>query len=284
VLLARAEEAARRADVAVLVIGTTGEVETEGLDRADLGLPGRQDELVRRVLAANPRTVVVVNSGAPVLLPWVDDAPTVLQVWFAGQEAGHALADVLTGIAEPGGRLPSTWPRSAAGLPSHTPLDGMLLYREDLAIGYRSPAVDVLFPFGHGLGYGDIRYTDLAVAGSTDLEVRVELANAAHRPAKEVVQVYASLPASGVWRPERWLVGAAVVRLDAGERRTVTIPVPAVNLSYWSDVEHRWVLEPGAYTIAVGSSLHDLHLTAGALVAPSSEEPENPLAATALTS
>ena len=125
-------------DVAVVVVGTTAEVESEGFDRTSLALPGRQDELVRRVAAANPRTVVVVNSGAPVLLPWAGEVGAVLLTWFGGQEFGNALADVLLGEAEPGGRLPTTWPASEAGLPSAQPEDGVLSYSEGLFIGYRA--------------------------------------------------------------------------------------------------------------------------------------------------
>ena len=126
--IAAAVEAAAASDVAVVVVGTTAEVESEGFDRTSLALPGRQDELVRRVAAANPRTVVVVNSGAPVLLPWADDVAAVLLTWFGGQEFGNALADVLLGYAEPGGRLPTTWPASTEGLPSTQPADGVLTY------------------------------------------------------------------------------------------------------------------------------------------------------------
>jgi hypothetical protein len=136
-LLDAAAAAAAAADVAVVVVGTTEEVESEGFDRVTLALPGRQDELVRRVLAANPRTVVVVNSGAPVLLPWAEEAPAVLLTWFPGQEFGNALSDVLLGMREPGGRLPVTWPRTEDGLPSTTPVDGVLPYDEGLHIGYR---------------------------------------------------------------------------------------------------------------------------------------------------
>ena len=135
--LERAVALARDADVAIVVVGTTAEVESEGFDRTSLALPGRQDELVRRVNEAQPRTIVVVNAGAPVLLPWLDEVPGVLLCWFPGQEAGNALADVLLGAAEPGGRLPTTWPASEDGLPSVTPVDGVLEYAEGLAIGYR---------------------------------------------------------------------------------------------------------------------------------------------------
>jgi beta-glucosidase len=147
---------AREVDVAVLVVGTTEEVESEGFDRASLSLPGRQDELVRRVAAANPNTVVVVNAGAPVLMPWASDVAAVLLAWFPGQEFGNALADVLLGLAEPGGRLPTTWPSTENGLPSTRRVDGVLSYVEALSIGYRAYGSDgrtSLYPFGHGLGW-----------------------------------------------------------------------------------------------------------------------------------
>ena len=135
--ITRAVRLARDADAAVVVVGSTEEVESEGFDRPSLELPGRQDELVRRVAAVNPRTVVVVNSGSPVLLPWADEVPAVLLTSFPGQEYGNALADVLLGRVEPGGRLPSTWPDVPDGLPATTPRDGVLRYTEGLLIGYR---------------------------------------------------------------------------------------------------------------------------------------------------
>jgi beta-glucosidase len=161
--LAHAVEAARQADAAVVVVGTDERVETEGRDRVSLALPGRQDELVRAVTAANSRTVVVVNAGAPVLLPWRDEVAAVLVAWFPGQEFGNALADILFGEAEPGGRLPTTWPAREEDVPvlSIRPVDGQLHYAEGLHVGYRAwlrggrpPA----YPFGHGLGYTTWRY------------------------------------------------------------------------------------------------------------------------------
>ncbi len=120
---------ARDADLVVVVVGTTPEVESEGFDRSSLALPGRQDELVEAVTDANPKTVVVVNAGAPVLMPWIKRAPGVLLAWFPGQEGGNAIADVLLGASEPGGRLPTTWPASEEGLPSVRPVDGVLRLR-----------------------------------------------------------------------------------------------------------------------------------------------------------
>ena len=212
----RAVSAARDADVAVVVVGTTEEVESEGFDRSSLALPGRQDELVRRVAEANPRTVVVVNAGAPVLLPWADDVAAVLLAWFPGQEFGNALADVLLGVLEPGGRLPTTWPRTEEGLPSTQPVDGVLQYDEGLFVGHRAYDRDGREPryrFGHGLGYTTWSFEAMTVE---DASVTVRLRNRGARPGREIVQVYASRPDSAVERPLRWLAGFATAEAAAG--------------------------------------------------------------------
>jgi len=246
---------AEAADVAVVVVGTTEEVESEGFDRETLALPGAQDELVRRVLAANPRTVVVVNAGAPVLLPWAEEVPAVLLAWFPGQEFGHALADVLLGAAEPSGRLPTTWPASPGGLPGTRPVDGVLAYEEGLAVGYRDPERPVRYPFGHGLGYTTWEYEGLEAAEGG---VRVRLRNAGSRRGREVVQLYASRPDSKVERPLRWLVGFAGVEADPGEAVAAEIPVAPRALAHWDVAAHAFVVEPGSFTLAAGRSVADL--------------------------
>ena len=170
-LIAAAAEAAARADVALVVVGTNSVVESEGYDRASLALPGRQDDLVRAVAAANPRTVVLVNAGSPVLMPWRDQVAAVLVGYFGGQEFGHAVADVLLGVAEPGGRLPTTWPAAEADVPvlSTTPVDGVLDYAEGIHIGYRAWLRQDAAPaywFGSGLGYTDITLTGVQAPAS----------------------------------------------------------------------------------------------------------------------
>ena len=272
--IAAAVEAAAGSDVAVVVVGTTAEVESEGFDRTSLALPGRQDELVRRVAAANPRTVVVVNSGAPVLLPWADDVAAVLLTWFGGQEFGQALADVLLGDAEPGGRLPTTWPASQDGLPSTQPAGGVLSYSEGLFIGYRGYDRDgrePLFPFGHGHGYTTWSYDAITVDGAPvdpasapGVAVRVEVRNTGPRPGREVVQLYASRPDSAVERPAKWLAGFAVVDADPGETVNLGIEVPERVLAHWS--EGGWTLEAGTFTLSAGSSSVSLPLTASVTV------------------
>jgi beta-glucosidase len=264
--IAAAAALAAASDAAVVVVGTTADVESEGFDRTTLALPGRQDELVRRVLAANPRTVVVVNSGAPVLLPWAQDAAAVLLSWFGGQEYGDALADVLLGDVEPGGRLPMTWPASEEGLPSTEPVDGVLTYHEGLFIGYRAYDRDgrePLFPFGHGIGYTTWAHESVTLdqppAGASGVAVCVQLRNAGSRRGREVVQVYASRPDSAIERPAKWLAGFATVDADPGESVTVGILIPERAFQHWTG--DGWSTEPGTFVLAAGPSSASLPLT-----------------------
>jgi beta-glucosidase len=264
--IAAAAALAAASDAVVVVVGTTAEVESEGFDRTTLALPGRQDELVRQVLAANPRTVVVVNSGAPVLLPWAQDAAAVLLSWFGGQEYGDALADVLLGDVEPGGRLPMTWPASEEGLPSTQPVDGVLTYHEGLFIGYRAYDRDgrpPLFPFGHGTGYTTWAHESVTLdqppAGASGVAVCVQVRNTGSRRGREVVQVYASRPDSAVERPAKWLAGFATVDADPGETVTVGILIPERAFQHWTG--DGWSTEPGTYVLAAGPSSASLPLT-----------------------
>jgi beta-glucosidase len=248
--LERAVELAREADVAVVVVGTNEEVECEGVDRADLELPGRQDELVARVAEANPRTVVVVNAGAPVLLPWADDVAAILLAWFPGQEFGNALADVLTGETEPGGRLPTTWPRAEQGLPSTQPEDGVLAYDEGIFVGYRAYERDgrePLFPFGHGLGYTTWEYLSVELR---DGQVTVRVRNTGERRGREVVQVYASKPDSAIERPPRWLAGFATAEADPGEEVEVQVTIAPRAFQHW---DGGWQTEPGEFDLEANS-------------------------------
>ncbi len=259
-LMDEAVAAAAAADVAVVVVGTTAEVESEGFDRETLALPGRQDDLVRRVVAANPRTVVVVNSGAPVLLPWADEVPVVLLTWFPGQEFGNALSDVLLGTREPGGRLPVTWPSSPDGLPSTQPVDGVLDYAEGLRIGYRHDGDDAappLFGFGHGLGYTTFELGEVTVSGDpvSGVAVSVPVTCTGVRSGRQVVQVYASRDRGQVERVPRWLVGFTVVDVAPGETVTAVVDVARRALEHWDVGTGAWRLEPGAFRLHVGTSL-----------------------------
>src|SRR3954447_17032836 len=246
--LGRAVDLAREADVAIVVVGTTDEVESEGFDRTSLALPGAQDELVRRVNDANPRTIAVVNSGAPVLLPWADRVPAILLAWFPGQEAGNALADVLLGAVEPGGRLPTTWPATEDGLPSTRPDDGVLHYSEGTAIGYRR-AETPLFPFGHGHGYTVWEYLG---AEPVDGGLRVRVVNGGTRRGREVVQVYTD-------RPELRLARFAAVAAGPGEQGDVRIPISERALARGAG---GGIVAPGEYELSAGRSVEDLRVSA----------------------
>ncbi len=260
-LIDEAVAAARTADVAVVVVGTNSKVESEGYDRTTLALPGRQDDLVRAVVAANPRTVVVVNAGSPVLLPWRDDVAALLVTYFGGQEYGNALADVLLGVVEPGGRLPTTWPRAEADVPviDVTPRDGVVRYDEGVHIGYRAwlrAGTEPAFGFGHGLGYTTWELSDLRANDPTSVALTVR--NTGERAGKHVIQVYAERPESTVDRPVRWLAGFAVVRLGAGQAREVTVQLHDRTFEHW---DNGWTTESGAFTLRAGSSVSDLPLS-----------------------
>ncbi|MEQ4303603.1 glycoside hydrolase family 3 C-terminal domain-containing protein [Plantactinospora sp. B6F1] len=259
-LLDEAIRTATGADVAVVVVGTTEEVESEGFDRGTLALPGRQDELVSRVAAANPRTVVVVNAGSPVLMPWADEVAAILLTWFPGQEAGAALADVLLGRAEPGGRLPTTWPRRPEDCPalSTTPTDGVLDYPDEVFVGYRGWRAEPLFPFGHGLGYTDWAYESLTVeAGPGGPVAVVTVRNAGRRPGREVVQVYAGPAATESDRPVRWLAGFAAAEAAPGEAVTVRVPLPGRTFQVW-EPDGGWRTRPGRYRLEAAHSIADI--------------------------
>ncbi|MFJ1454911.1 beta-glucosidase [Nocardia sp. N2S4-5] len=264
---AAAVEAARAAEVAVVVVGTTEQIESEGVDRTTLRLPGRQDELVAAVAAVNPRTVVVVNSGAPVELPWRDEVPAVLLSWFPGQEFGAALADVLTGVAEPGGRLPTTWPKTMADVPvlNTTPAaDGTLDYAEGVHIGYRAwlrAGVEPAYPFGHGLGYTTWEVRNLDISGRT---ATVTVTNIGERVGKQVVQAYLSREHSAIERPLRWLAAFETVTLEPGESQRVELALPQRAFEHWT--EDGWKAEPGAFTLQVGTSVIALPLMAEVVV------------------
>jgi beta-glucosidase len=265
-LMERAVAAAAAADVAVVVVGTNSDWETEGEDRTTLALPGDQDELVRRVIDANPRTVVVLNTGAPVTLPWADQAPALLQMWFGGQEMAAGLTDVLLGEADPGGRLSMTFPERIEDTPAFGNFpgeDGEVRYGEGLLVGYRwyeTRSVPSLFPFGHGLSYSSFTIGEPEASASLTwrsgqvLRLQVPVTNTGHRRGSEVVQAYVAPPSGGRFRPAREL--RAFAKVDLGPSETTTVELAFDNRSFatWDAVEHEWVVEPGTYELHLGRS------------------------------
>ncbi|MEV4285321.1 glycoside hydrolase family 3 C-terminal domain-containing protein [Nonomuraea bangladeshensis] len=260
-LLAEAVRVAAACDVAVVVAGTTPEVESEGFDRTGLALPGRQDELIRAVIAANPRTVVVVNAGSPVEMPWAEEAAAVLLTWFPGQEAGTALAEVLFGDAEPGGRLPTTWPRRLADAPvsAVTPVDGVVAYDEGPRIGYRAwreAGTEPAFWFGHGLGYTTWSYDQIAAEGPPEaMTVTVAVTNTGDRPGREVVQLYAHL--SGEPGDVR-LAGFDVVEAGPGQTVLSTVFLDERAFQVW---DGGWRTAGGEHVLTAGRGVADPRLS-----------------------
>lgn len=266
----RAVQAARSADVAIVVVGYDGAWECEGHDRPHLDLPGDQDDLIRAVAAANPRTVVVVNAGAPVTMPWADDVAAILQMWFPGMEGGNAVADVLFGEVDPSGRLPTTFPRRLEDTPAYPnyPGDaGVVHYREGLLVGYRHydrAGVTPRFCFGHGLSYTQFEYGDLRLDRRSDGHVNVSLTvtNIGQRRGREVVQVYLRDPRADADTPDKELREFAKLEIQPGEQRTVGFDLPPRAFSHWDNDLQAWRVAPGEREVLVGSSSGDIRARA----------------------
>ncbi|HTH07069.1 MAG TPA: glycoside hydrolase family 3 C-terminal domain-containing protein, partial [Ilumatobacteraceae bacterium] len=266
----RAVAAAATASTAVIVVGTTSDWETEGEDRTTMDLPGRQDELIQRVAAVNPRTIVVINAGSPVSMPWLDDVAAVLQVWFPGEEMGEALVDVLLGVAEPGGRLPTTIPHRLSDTPAfaHYPgTGGMTQYAEGLLIGHRwydANGIEPLFPFGHGLGYTTWELGETTLAGSIadGLTVTVPVRNIGARGGSTVVQVYVEPPAgtesADPARPQRTLRGFAKVTATPGATVDAVVHLPWRAFARWDESRRDWVVDAGEHGVRTGLSSRSL--------------------------
>ncbi len=269
-LMERAVAAAAAADAAVLVVGTTGEWETEGNDRRDMELPGRQRELIEKVTSANPNTVVVVNAASPIAMDWLGRAHAVLLAWFPGQEFGNALADVLFGDANPSGKLPTTFPKRLQDHPAffnYPGENGRVLYGEGIFVGYRgydARDVEPLFPFGHGLSYttfahGDARVT---VKGGDTVVVEVDVTNTGDRAGREVVQCYVRDVRASLARPAKELKGFTKVSLEPGETTTARIVLGRRAFSFYDPRSAGWVLEPGDFELLIGSSSRDIRAAA----------------------
>jgi beta-glucosidase len=270
--MAAAVAAARDAGVAVVVVGSNGSWESEGFDRPDLSLPGRQRELIEAVAAVNPRTVVVVNAGSPVEMGWADDPAVgaVLVPWYPGEEGADGIADMLVGLAEPSGRLPVTIPRSIEDTPAfdfYPGADDEVVYGEGILVGYRhydTRHVAPHFPFGHGLSYTSFAYGSATVDGR---RVRVEVTNTGERAGTEVVQFYvraldavdtvvdiAEVEVNVAERPDRELAAFVKVSLEAGETAPVEVELTEAAFSYWDLSSHGWKVDPGHYDVLIGSS------------------------------
>jgi beta-glucosidase len=271
--IARAASLAGESDVALVFVGSNSDWESEGADRHDMDLVGRQAELIEAVAAANPRTVVVVQTGSPVVMPWLDAPAAVLQAWFPGQECGNAIADVLFGKVDATGRLPQTFPQRLQDNPAYINYpgeNGKVTYGEGIFVGYRyydKKEVKPLFPFGFGLSYTDFEYDNLRLSSDSvtpddSLGVTVDIRNTGASAGTEVVQLYVRDDESAVLRPPKELKGFAKVALKPGETRTVSFDLDRRALAYWDDLEHSWTAEAGEFQVLVGRSAEDIRLTA----------------------
>ncbi len=271
-LIERAAAVARRADAAVVVVGTNEDWETEGADRTTIALPGDQDELVRAVAAVNPRTIVVVNAGSPVSMPWVDEVAAILIPFFGGMEMGNAVADVLLGDTDPGGRLPITYPKRLEDAPAwshYRPVDGVQRYGEGFAMGYRGhdrSGVEPLFPFGHGLSYGDATWgpataSTTSVGKGETVTVTVPVTTTTERDATVVVQGYVASVDSPVDREPKALRTWAKLAVPAGA--TVDVPLTFAREAFrrWDTMTGDWVVDPGDYDLVIAASATDIRST-----------------------
>jgi beta-glucosidase len=263
--ISQAAAAARSARTAVVVV--SDDTETEAADRPGLSLPSAQDELISAVAAANPHTVVVIDAGAPVVMPWLDRVPAVVDAWYPGESNGTALASVLYGATDPSGHLPVTFPRSLSQVPASTPaqfpgVNGKVLYSEGIDVGYRwynARNLTPLFPFGYGLSYtsfafSDLRITPPQVAGrGAPVRVTARVTNTGRVAGSEVAQLYLGDPAAA-GEPPRQLKGFQRVTLRPGQSAVVSFTLDGHDLSYWNDPADGWVVPSGGFRVYVGDS------------------------------
>src|ERR1017187_7403011 len=275
-LVADAVAAAKSADVVIYVGGLNHHsgYDTEGADRKDIKLPGGQDELIRKIVQANPKTVVVLMGGGAVEMDaWLAKVPAVLYTWYPGLEGGNALAHVLFGDVNPSGKLPCTFPKRLADSPAHA-LDaypgknGTVVYKEGLLVGYRwfdTKNIEPLFPFGHGLSYTQFKYSNLNLVPAHDasgppMTVEFELANTGSRAGAEVAQIYVQEASPSLPRPLKELKGFKKVFLQPGEKQKVSVVLDRNAFAHYDPDKKGWLADKGAYEILIGSSSRDLLL------------------------
>jgi beta-glucosidase len=268
-LLERAVACAAGCDAALVVVGLDNEWETEGRDRESLALPGRQRELIERVAEANPRTIVAVNAGSQVDLSWLARVPAALQLWYPGQELGHALADVLFGDVDASGRLPTSFVarlEDSPGFLDYPGESGRVFYGEGIFVGYRyfdTKDVAPLLPFGHGLSYTRFDYGAIRLSASEyglgdPIELSLDVTNVGRRAGCEVVQLYLSDREASLRRPVKELVAFEKIRLDPGQTRSVRFTLDRRALSFYDPGRSEWIAEAGEFELLAGSSSRDV--------------------------
>lgn len=278
-LMGDAVKLAKKADVVIVVGSLNAEWEAEGFDRVDMKLPGEQNELIKRVTKANKNTVVVVNTGSAVEMPWADQAAAIVQLWLNGQEMGNALADVLFGDVTPSGKLPTTFPVRLEDNPAFINYPGensQVRYGEGIFVGYRyydTKKLAPLFPFGHGLSYTTFEYSNLrldkkSLHPNETLTVKVDVTNTGKVTGKEVVQVYVRDVQSTMARPEKELKAFAKVELKPKQKKTITFTLDREAFWYFDTLRNAWTTEAGEHEIWVGGSSRDVREKRSILLEP----------------
>jgi beta-glucosidase len=272
-------QAVEDADAVMFFGGLNHQYDVEGSDRVDMALHDGQNELLGQILRRNPNTAVVLVSGSPVEMPWLDQAPAVVQMWYAGMEGGHAIAEVLLGITNPSGKLPMTFPKRLQDSPAHALGDyaaDCCRYEEGIFVGYRwfdAKGIEPLFPFGHGLSYTTFAIGKMQLFKKNNgLEVAVEVTNTGKTIGAEVLQIYVGQTECSVERPVRELKGFTKAALKPGQTKKVKIFLDADAFSFWSVLKHAWVIEPGEFVIEVGSSSRDIRCRETVCIAGFPEE------------
>ncbi len=268
-LITQAAQLAAQSNVAIVF---ANDVESEGSDRSSLSLPNKQDQLIQAVAQANPHTIVVLNTGAPVLMPWLSQVQGVVEAWYPGQEDGNAIAAVLFGDVNPSGKLPMTFPASGSQIPANTTaqypgVNDESSYSEGLDVGYRyydANNLTPLFPFGYGLSYTNFSFSNLAVSPGSgafngNVTVTATIKNTGSRTGADVAQLYVTFPSSA-GEPPRQLKGFQKVSLTVGQSQTVSFTLNASAFSYWDTTAHNWVVPQGTFQIGVGDSSRTLPL------------------------
>jgi len=267
-----AANAAAKADVAIIVVGRSPALESEGFDIKSLDLPAGQDDLIEAVAKANRHTVVVINAGGPVVMTkWIAQVPAILDMWYDGQEGGNAIADILFGDTNPSGKLPVSFVKEWKDSPTHGHYPGQNLqvdYAEGIYVGYRyfdKQKIEPLFPFGYGLSYTKFDYSDLKISPSEvspgkPVEVSLQVRNSGSRSGAEVVEVYVHDGHPGLDRPVEELKGFRRVDLAPGEMEVVHFTLDRSAMAFYSTAKKDWVTEPGQFEVLVGSSSRDIRL------------------------
>ena len=271
-LISDAITAAKNSDIAIVFAGTNANYESEGFDRKDLVLPNEQDDLIKRVAEANPNTIVVLTTGSPVLMDdWLNNVDGLIEAWFAGEQAGSAIVEVLLGETNPSGKLPMTFPKrweDCSAFDSYKKLDGTTIYEDGIYVGYRhfeKNNIKPLFPFGFGLSYTTFKYNDLKLSSkdvnhNDKLLVKLSVKNTGNVNGSEVVQLYIKDIQSSIDRPVKELKGFKKVNLNPGEEKVVEFTIDKNALSFFDPKTKEWTAENGEFEILIGSSSQDIKL------------------------